>query len=291
MLRERGLVRYYLSADAKCTLIGPIRGLIRLIVFAVVFSGVSISSIVRRALTIGSERNRNQVRRRKRRGALLVRASGVRVKRFGTLPERATYFVANHLSWMDSFIFLAELGPCFVVNRPWERIPVLSTALRANGAVFIDRASLRDASAAGLAIRKRAARGECCMFFPEADTTRGAAVLPFRAGLFEPAARESVPVWWAALRYETPAGWPPASVAASWADWTPILLHMYRAFHVPRLTAEVRYGSTPVRADHRKHLAARLHDAVSCEFRPMDQVAPEDLARIHVPPRRPPPKF
>jgi 1-acyl-sn-glycerol-3-phosphate acyltransferase len=177
--------------------------------------------------------------------------------------------VSNHLSWADSFVFLGESGARFVADSAYRRVPVLRTVLAAAGVLFIDRKSLREIRDVGAEVRRGLLAGDTLMVFPEADTSRGADVNRFRPGLLEPAAAARLPVGWAALRYETPDGWPTASRVVAWADWTPLILHMYRAFHLPRIIAEIAYGAEPIADSSRKLLAMRLETAVRSAYRPL----------------------
>lgn len=217
-------------------------------------------------------------------GRVISAAVGARICRSGAERSHLSpMIVCNHISWLDAFILAAETGARFVAASSWEAIPVLGTVLRAGGNLFIDRRQLQDTRMIGGRIGVLIGRGERILVFAEAGTSRGTEVIPFRAALLEPAARTGIPVSWAALRYETPPGWPPAGVVMGWPDWTPIVLHIYRAFHVPRVRAELIYGRVPIVADNRKTLAQELHTAVSAKFFPLDQPSPEEMARIECP--------
>jgi 1-acyl-sn-glycerol-3-phosphate acyltransferase len=199
--------------------------------------------------------------------------------------------VSNHLSWLDAFVLLGEVGARFVANSVWGAVPGLRTVLRANGVLFIERTRLRDTQQVGRRLHRLLGNGEPAVVFPEADTTRGERVLPFRPALLQPAASLGHPVAWLTLRYETPPGWPPASVVVSWADWTPLLVHMYRAFHPPWIAARIRFGEAPVAAPTRKELAAELYRRVAHDFEPQPQLPPDELASVTTPPPRPQRRF
>ena len=282
---------YYLSRDPRHTVIGSIRAIGRLIRFLATFASCVIIVLGARAVSTRVTRGPGSVRLRQWLGRRLSRAAGIWVKRTGRRPATGGVIVANHLSWADSFVFLGELGARFVAMDLYRRIPVVGQALSAAGVLYIERSRLRDVHSVGRRIGRAVRRGELVMFFPEADTSRGADVKPFRGALLEPAAGAGAPAWWCALRYETPPGWPPASVVAAWADWTPLLLHAWRFFHPPRITARIHYGTASEKGRDRKETAAALHAAVSGAFEPMEQLDPAELARIHVPPRKPQAKF
>jgi 1-acyl-sn-glycerol-3-phosphate acyltransferase len=258
--------------------------LFRFLCFAFAFIVASISVLTVRALF--SERLARRVGPSVRRfaGRLICDAAGVRIRRRSHIAADAALVVSNHLSWLDAFVFLAELGPRFVAKSSWNSVPLLGTCLRAAGVIFITRTRLRDMHSVGRRLTRFASDGERAMVFPEADTSRGSTVLPFRGALLEPSAAGALPVGWAALRYETPRNWPPASVVVAWGDWTPILLHVYRAFHPPRITAQITYGADSVTGNNRKALAKTLHGLIVSAYKPMKQLSQTALKMLDVPP-------
>lgn len=281
---------YYLSRDLRHTILGGIRGTVRILWFAGTFAAMAIISVSARAILPSTVCRRNAAALRRWQGRRLTGAAGVRVVRRGR-PHRSGMIVANHLSWLDSFLLLGETGARFVANHVWGALPVLRTVLRAGGVVFIERTRLRDTRTVGEAVGRFLRGGDPVFVFPEATTTHGDALLPFRGALLQPAAKLGLPVSWTALHYRTPQGWPPASVVVAWADWSSLVGHMYRAFHVPWIRAELTYGAQSVSAPTRKELAARLQAAVQAAFVPMEQLTPEDLERVSIPPPGPQPKY
>lgn len=283
-------MHYYLSTRLRHTVAGALRGLLRLVWFSSVFVACATISVSARALLPVPRHRRRAAAIRRWLGRRLTRAAGVRITRVGRRP-RTGLIVSNHLSWLDSFVLLGETGARFVANSVWGAIPALRTVLRASGVLFIERTRLRDAREVGASLGRILRRGEAAVVFPEATTGRGDQIMPFRGALLQPSVSASLPVRWLALRYQTPPGWPPAGVVVSWVDWTPLLLHMYRAFYPRRISARIVYGECPVIAASRKELAATLRNLVSAAFDPQEQLDPADLARIAVPPPGPQPKY
>lgn len=276
---------YYGSTRFSHSVIGALRGLWRLIIFAVSFAGASTFAVLLRALLPTGVWRTLWTGYRRRAGRLLTVACGIRVLRQGRPPVAAALLASNHLSWADSFVYLGENGGRFIADHRYREVPVLGTVLSAVGVLFINRRSLRDVRTVGAKLERGMRHGEGFVVFPEADTSRGGGVLPFRPGLFEPAVRAGLPVGWAALRYETATGWPPASVVICWADWTPLILHMYRALYPTRTIAEIVYGKEAQVGKDRKSLAVAMGDWVASAFRPLPQPEDELLTRIHRPRR------
>ncbi len=255
------------------------------------FLTASVVSLAAKVLLSHNGWERHTPALRRFQGRQVSRACGVRTRRTGAPSRAAGLLISNHLSWLDSFVLMGECGARFVASSTFAGIPVISPMLRAAGVVFVNKTRLSDTRRVGGAVQRIVARRQQAFVFPEADTSRGAGVMPFRAALLQPIVVSGAPVHWMTLSYRTPPGWPPASVVVSWADWTPLLLHMYRAFHPPYLEAEVRHGSPSVYGTDRKLLSAELHRLVSGAFAPLPQLPPEELARISVPPPGPPPRF
>lgn len=273
---------YYLSKDLRHTLVGGLRGFFRLLYFTAVFVASSLVALLARAVLPGATYRAIRPDLARTLGRVVTYASNVRVRRKGTAPPPGAFIVANHLSWADSFTFLGELGCRFMANHLYGEIVGFGTVLRSIGVEFMNRMSLKAIGPARAAVRRMIARGESLVVFPEGRTSRGEQVRRFRAALLQTAVDLGIPVASAAVTYETPAGWPPASVVIGWEEWPPLITHIYRAFHAPRIICRIRFGSRDVAATDRRSLASRLHRAVSGLFEPMPQLSPEELQRIDV---------
>ncbi len=273
---------YYLSRDPRHTVIGGLRGLFRLLYFTIVFVSVAVFALaVRSLLPIRTYRTIRPALAR-RLGRILICASNIRVRSGGTRPPEGSLVVANHLSWADSFTFLGELGCRFMVNHLYGEIVGFRQVLKSVGVEFVNRMSLKAVGPARNLMRRVLEHGESLMLFPEGRTSRGADVRPFRTALLQVAVDLQIPVCWATVSYETPAGWPPASIVIGWEEWPPLITHIYRAFHAPRIVCRIDYGENAIRTDDRRTLAERLHRAVRDRFRPMPQLSSAALRRIDV---------
>jgi 1-acyl-sn-glycerol-3-phosphate acyltransferase len=116
--------------------------------------------------------------------------------------------VANHMSYLDAVVACAALPVCFVSSKDMRRQPVLGWILEAGGCLFVERrkaVSIRgDVAKVTAALRD----GFDVMVFPEATSTPGEAVLPFRPALFSAAVDASAVVQPVRLRYESIDGKP-----------------------------------------------------------------------------------
>ncbi|MFW5688846.1 MAG: lysophospholipid acyltransferase family protein [Spirochaetota bacterium] len=273
---------YYLSRDPRHTVIGGLRGLFRLLYFTSVFVLGSTFALAVRALLPSRTYHRIRPELTRKLGKVLIYASNIRIRHEGSPPPDGSFIVANHLSWADSFTFLGELGCRFMANHLYGEIMGFRAVLKSVGVEFINRMSLKAVGPAKELMRSILARGESLMIFPEGRTSRGASVRPFRAALLQVAVDLRIPVSWASVSYETPPGWPPASVIIGWEEWPPMITHIYRAFHAPRIICRINYGQGTIATENRKTLAEKLHEAVSRHFRPLPQLSEQALRKIDV---------
>ncbi len=263
-------------------MLGGLRGLFRLFYFAATFAVGSIFALSARAVLPTRTFNRIRPGMARYLGRILLYASNIRIRHEGTPPARGSFIVSNHLSWADSFTYLGELGCRFLANHLYGQIVGFGTVLRSVGVSFMNRMSLRAIGSANRMAARILRHGDSLMIFPEGRTSRGDRIRPFHAALLQVAVDLNLPVSWAAVRYETPRNWPPASVVVGWEEWPPLITHIYRAFHAPRIICRIRYGHACVDGDDRRTLAATLHEVVSQYFEPMDQMARDALDRIDV---------
>lgn len=203
---------------------------------------------------------------------LLARIIGARIDAEGTPPPPGSLLVANHLSYLDVIVLLAQHPALFVAKSEVAAWPALGWLARIFGTLFIDRRNFRDTLRIQGLIADALAGGDRVVVFPEGTSSPGEAVLPFRAALLELAAGTGQPVWYAALSYRTPDDAPPAAqVVCWWGDMT-FFDHLLTLLSLPLFYAHVRFGERPVTAPDRKQLAYALKDQVEQIFVPVDAV-------------------
>ena len=70
---------------------------------------------------------------------LMVRAFGMRVRRFGTPLPGAALFVANHVSWIDITLLHSQRVVGFVAKSEIERWPLIGWLASRGGTIFHHR--------------------------------------------------------------------------------------------------------------------------------------------------------
>ncbi len=143
---------------------------------------------------------------RRRWSAGLLRALGVRLEAPPVEVEPGTLVVANHVSWLDALVLDAICPAKFVAKDELRRWPLLGRLLAREGTIFLRRGFNRRLPELVGDLHARLARGETIACFPEGTTSDGRRLLPFRAALFESAARGGTPVAAFALHYRDGAG-------------------------------------------------------------------------------------
>ena len=198
-----------------------------------------------------------------------VRISRMNVEIAGTPPKPPFFLVANHLGYADIGALRTVVTGVFVAKAEVSHWPLAGRIVRDMGTIFIDRTNRRDIPRAGELITQRLDAGEGVVVFPEGTSTKGERVLPFNSSFLEFAARSNVPVSYAAISYNSPAGEQPASRAVCWWEDIGFFPHLWRLFKLTRYTAFIHFGDQPVINSNRKDLAVELHDRVIENFVPI----------------------
>lgn len=178
----------------------------------------------------------------------------------GAHPGRGIV-VANHLGYMDIVVFAASGPTVFVSKSEVGGWPGIGTLARLSGTIFLNRARKSDLARAAEKMGEVIAEGVPVLFFPEGTSTGGDRILPFHAGLFEPAAAHGWTVTPAWIGYELEDGVVSEEVCY-WRDMT-FLPHFLNLLKHRRVRARIRFGQPLAPEPDRKALAAAAHAAVT----------------------------
>jgi 1-acyl-sn-glycerol-3-phosphate acyltransferase len=121
-------------------------------------------------------------------------------------PGRGRLIVANHRSTADILVLLRAFGGHMVSRADIARWPLVGTAARSVGTVFVDRSDAVSGANAVRAIRALLVRGSTVIVFPEGTTFAGDQVRPFHAGAFVAALRSGASVIPVGLAYDAGSG-------------------------------------------------------------------------------------
>jgi 1-acyl-sn-glycerol-3-phosphate acyltransferase len=205
-----------------------------------------------------------------------VRALGVKVAVAGdtTLAQRPTLVVANHISWLDSYVIHSLIGCRFVAKDDSSTWPIFRTLLKGGKSITISRGSARGAMKAKEAVEAALRNGDRVGLFAEGTTTDGTSLGDFHPALFQAAIETAAPIQPIALSYRTPDG----VVVTSPAYWGDITFAQSAAAVIrePAIVARVEFCApiTPVNMT-RRQLAdeARSRIAQKLELRMIESTA------------------
>lgn len=180
-----------------------------------------------------------------------------------------TLIVANHISWLDIFVLNSFTVSRFVAKREISEWPIVGNLVKAGGTLFIDRSNRRDASRMNTLLAEAMSEGGCMAVFPEATTSEGTELLPFKASLFEAALLSGGKVLPVSIRYQLPNG--EVTIAPSYAGDTTFMESLKRILATPRIDVELSYCQplTPGQGglDTRFDIADRARLAIATQLR------------------------
>lgn len=154
--------------------------------------------------------------------------------------------VANHISWMDIFALNCVTVSHFVAKQEIRTWPFIGWLVASAGTLFIDRTNRRDASRINEHLARALENGSCMAVFPEATTSEGDVLLPFKASLFESALLAKSSVQPVAIRYEDIEG--NRTQAASYAGDTTFMQSLYAIVRQPRIKVTLHFAA-PLQAE------------------------------------------
>ena len=200
------------------------------------------------------------------RAAWLSRSSRRHLKIFGYSADAAGpipkngLLVSNHLSYLDVLAISAATPAVFVSKADVRRWPLFGWLAALGGTVFIERERRTHVGEVNREIESALAEGVLVVVFPEATSSNGETVLPFRASLLAPALRGGYEISTAWLHYELPGG-DAGNEVCYWGDHS-FLPHLINLLGKKSVRATLRLGKFHRTTDDRKELALQLRAAV-----------------------------
>lgn len=133
-----------------------------------------------------------------------VRALGVRLRVRGEPLSQEAIWVANHISWLDPLVMGMVRPMRFVTSDSVARHPFLGWVCRMAGCVFVSRKPWSLPQEIARLEAELPPRGGLA-FFPEATSSAGDQVLPWKSSLFEIALRTQRMVQPVSVQWNHPA--------------------------------------------------------------------------------------
>lgn len=142
------------------------------------------------------------IRLRKKFTNILFPVLGIELEVLGEYPEGGGLLVCNHRSYIDPFLLLRDVHAMPVGKKEILKWPIIGTAAKVSGAIFVDRKSPESRQKAREDITQAVKDGYYIINYAEGTTHDGASTIDFRPGMFRDAAQEDFPIIPVALDYQ-----------------------------------------------------------------------------------------
>ncbi|MCJ2188181.1 1-acyl-sn-glycerol-3-phosphate acyltransferase [Novosphingobium sp. 2638] len=109
--------------------------------------------------------------------------AGVHIRTRGPRPARRTFFIANHVSWLDIPALAGATGTAFIAHDGLTEIGPLRWLCELNDTVFVARHDRRSVAAQIEQVRAALRETGALAVFPEGTTSNGTELLPFKSSL------------------------------------------------------------------------------------------------------------
>jgi len=191
---------------------------------------------------------------------------GLKVNVNGTKPDTPFILVSNHLSYTDVFVLLSTVNGILVAKNEVRSWPFIGWMMDVIGIIFIDRSSISDVKRVNEQIERNLRPNQGIIFFPEATTSDGESILPFKAGLLAYPSAHRYPVDFASIHYKSAdPNKPEKEFIHWWGDMT-FFTHLIQLLGMQKFQATVTFGESQVIESDRKKLASELHTRVRDQY-------------------------
>lgn len=215
--------------------------------------------VLQAALRKLDTRTRSQILRRWSTRILSIMQ--VQVSVIGPVPAHGL-IASNHLSYLDILVLSAVAQCAFVSKSEVKSWPLVGWVASMTGAVFVDRGRRSQTQRAWPQMQERLLAGERLVLFPEATSSNGRQLLPFRSSLFEAAVAGAVPITASCIAYELAAGdGDPSLDVCYWGEMT-MLPHLFKLLMKNNVRAMIRFADKPRIFADRKQAALEMQQQV-----------------------------
>ena len=178
----------------------------------------------------------------------------------GPIPSSGL-LVCNHLGYLDIVMLAATTPAVFVAKTDVRGWPFFGWCARKSGTIFVNRTKSTLAPQTNDEIAAALDKGALVVLFPEGTSSGGAAVLPFKSTLLEPASRREHPLFAGLIHYALDDG-DVAEEVCYWGDMT-FPPHMINLLSKREIRASVHFTRVHGASSDRKELARQLHLEIS----------------------------
>lgn len=208
---------------------------------------------------------------RKKWGKSVAKIIGMRIHIEGTPPSPPFFLVANHLSYIDTWVLFSAAKGTFIAKSDIKDWPIAGFVLSTSGLIFVDRSKRSDVARVNAEITTHLTSTQGIFLFPESTTSSGERVLPFKSSLFQYPAQAEIPVSVATITYTCDNKDVDCSRELCWWDDTPFPNHFWNVLKIKQFNAHVTFSAEKLSSTNRKELAQRSFEIVEDHFKPVNQ--------------------
>jgi len=162
----------------------------------------------------------------------------LKINHNGSLSKNPVVFVSNHISWLDVVALGCDRNCVFVAKNSVKKWPLIGTIAKLNGTLFINREDKKDIVKTLAKANNILASGVSIAFFPEATTTNGKVIKPFRTSLYQTAIHSSSNVQAIGIRYSDRKG---KESPAPYVDDETFIAHLFKVLKTPKIEVKLAY--------------------------------------------------
>lgn len=253
-----------------------IRGVVRLFLFALVVIVFLTIAFVIHLVT------RDEVKRRRRftySGNLHARACigifGINTRYINKPKDDEKFLlVSNHMGFIDIMSTFASMPIVFVTSKEMRETPFLGLLTEMSGCMYVERRSRSQIVNELKTIADALKKGFRVVLYPEATSTNGEQVLPFKRTLMMAAAHAGVPIQPIVVNFREINGelfTLKYRDKVCWYGDMGFMTALWGSFTLKSLTVEIEFLEKiyPTLDDDRGVIADRAHDMIAAKFVPV----------------------
>lgn len=195
--------------------------------------------------------------------------------------------VSNHMGFVDILALATCFPMLFVTSNEMRETPFLGLLTELGGCIYVERRSRTKILDEMKSIVTALQKGFHVVLYPEATSTNGERVLPFKKTLLMAAAHAAVPIQPVVINFRELNG---EEFNLKWRDhvcWygdIPFVTSMWKTMTLKSATAEIEFleqiHSTP--EDDRGVIAEKAHALVAAKFVPVKGLPQEAQAPVEM---------
>lgn len=212
---------------------------------------------------------------------LMIKGLGLNLKVINKpSPDEKFLIVSNHMGFVDILSLATSLPLLFVTSKEMRETPFLGLLTEMGGCLYVERRSRTKILEEMKAMVDALKQGFRVVLYPEATSTNGERVLPFKKTLMMAAAQAGVPIQPVVINFREING---EEFNLKWRDhvcWygdIPFVTSMWKTMTLKSVTAEIEFlekiHASP--EDDRGAVAEKAHALISAKFVPVKGVPQE----------------